>query len=124
PATVDSGKTPITIRAASLALAHRRAAPPPGDMYVTIPTHGRLADERAVAISAFAQHPNAAKLWLEFLLSDDGQNILLDGDCLPIRLEAMQQSNAIPTELLAQIPDSSGAVFPSGPQVTKAIDAI
>ena len=31
------------------------------------------------AISAFAPHPNAAKLWMEYLYSDAGQNIWLEG---------------------------------------------
>ena len=37
------------------------------------------------AISAFAPHPNAAKLWMEYLYSDEGQLGWLKGYCHPIR---------------------------------------
>ena len=39
------------------------------------------------AISKFAPHPNAAKLWMEHLYSDEGQLIWLKGYCNPIRYE-------------------------------------
>ena len=41
------------------------------------------------AISAYAPHPNAAKLWMEYLYSDEGQNTWLKGYCDPIRYEDM-----------------------------------
>ena len=41
------------------------------------------------AISAYAPHPNAAKLWMEYLYSDEGQNIWLKGYCNPIRYDDM-----------------------------------
>ena len=34
---------------------------------------------------AFAPHPNAAKLWMEYLYSDEGQLKWLEGYCHPIR---------------------------------------
>ena len=37
------------------------------------------------AISAYAPHPNAAKLWMEYLYSDEGQLGWLKGYCHPIR---------------------------------------
>ena len=38
-------------------------------------------------ISAYAPHPNAAKLWEEYLYSDEGQLIWLKGYCNPIRYD-------------------------------------
>src|SRR5215510_13455424 len=40
---------------------------------VVVPASGRFAGVYVQAISAYAPHPNAAKLWMEFLYSDEGQ---------------------------------------------------
>ncbi len=50
---------------------------------VVIPSDGRLAGVYLQAISAYAPHPNAAKLWMEFLYSDEGQIIWMKGYCHP-----------------------------------------
>ena len=76
------------------------------------------------AISAFAPHPNAARLWEEFLYSDEGQNIWLKGDCQPARFEAMVAANAVPVELQAKAPDTTGAVFPTLAQLDAATAVI
>jgi len=123
-ATIDDGKTPTAIRPSSVALTHRQAATDGSTLDVTVPEHGRLGVFSVQAIGVGATHPNAARLWLEFLYSDDGQNIWLDGGCNPIRLEAMQAADAIPTDILAHVPDSSGGVFPSREQLDRAKTAI
>ncbi len=62
-----------------------------------------------------APHPNAAKLWMEYLYSDEGQLIWLSppGYCHPIRQDAMLAAGKIPADLLAKLPSTEGAVFPS-----------
>ena len=42
-----------------------------------MPKTGRFAGVYVQAISAYAPHPNAAKLWMEYLYSDEGQLIWL-----------------------------------------------
>jgi putative spermidine/putrescine transport system substrate-binding protein len=118
--TVDDGSTPITVRWTWNALSHRDAANGSPEIDVTIPAKGRLGSFSAQAISASAPHPNAAKLWLEFLASDEGQNLRLKRYCYPIRFDAMQQRDAIPTDLLATVPDPTGTVFPTLAQLDKA----
>ena len=61
------------------------AGNPPID--VVVPTTGRFVGVYVQAISAYAPHPNAAKLWMEYLYSDEGQNIWLKGYCNPIRYD-------------------------------------
>lgn len=51
-------------------------------------------------ISAYAPHPNAAKLWMEHLYSDDGQLGWLKGYCHPIRFNAMVKAGKVPQELI------------------------
>jgi putative spermidine/putrescine transport system substrate-binding protein len=87
---------------------------------VVVPASGRFAGVYVQAISAYAPHPNAAKLWMEFLYSDEGQTIWMKGYCHPIREADMRERGVIPADLLAKLPDVSGAVFPSLDQLNAA----
>jgi len=87
---------------------------------VVVPASGRFAGVYVQAISAYAPHPNAAKLWMEFLYSDEGQNLWLKGYCHPIREGDMRERGVIPADLLAKLPDVSGAVFPTVAQLDAA----
>jgi putative spermidine/putrescine transport system substrate-binding protein len=121
-ATVASGDTPITIRWTYNALSNRDATAASGGpaIDVVVPTSGRFAGVYVQAISAYAPHPNAAKLWMEFLYSDEGQNIWLKGYCHPIRYPDLLANNAVPADQLAKLPDVEGAVFPSIAQLDAA----
>ena len=55
-----------------------------------------------------------------FLFSDEGQNIWLKGYCHPIRYENLVETDAVPAEQLAKLPDVEGAVFPSLEQLNAA----
>jgi putative spermidine/putrescine transport system substrate-binding protein len=87
---------------------------------VVIPATGRIAGIYVQAISAYAPHPNAAKLWMEFLYSDEGQITWMKGYCHPIREGDMRTRGVIPAEVLAKLPDVSGVVFPSLDQLSAA----
>jgi len=91
---------------------------------VVIPASGRFAGVYVQAISAYAPHPNAAKLWMEFLYSDEGQTLWMEGYCHPIRETDMRARGVIPAELLAKLPDVSGAVFPTNVQLTASSELI
>ena len=87
---------------------------------VVVPATGRFAGVYVQAISAYAPHPNAAKLWMEFLYSDEGQTLWMKGYCHPIREADMRARGVIPQELLDKLPDVSGAVFPTLAQLDAA----
>lgn len=87
---------------------------------VVIPASGRFAGVYVQAISAYAPHPNAAKLWMEFLYSDEGQLLWMEGYCHPIREADLRARGVIPEDLLAKLPDVSGAVFPTLAQLDAA----
>ena len=91
---------------------------------VVIPATGRFAGVYVQAISAYAPHPNAAKLWMEFLYSDEGQAIWMKGYCHPIREADMRERGVIPEDLLAKLPDTTGAVFPTLEQLNAAGELI
>ena len=75
------------------------------------------------AINKTATHPNAAKLWEEYLYSDEGQLLYLKGYCNPIRYDDLTKRGVVPADLAAKLPDSSGAVFPTPAQLDAATHA-
>ncbi|MBK9209588.1 MAG: extracellular solute-binding protein [Anaerolineales bacterium] len=91
---------------------------------VVIPATGRFAGVYVQAISAYAPHPENAKLWMEFLYSDEGQLLWMEGYCHPIREADLRARGVIPAELLAKLPDVSGAVFPTLDQLNVAKELI
>lgn len=83
---------------------------------VVIPSDGVLAGVYVQAISAHAPHPNAAKLWMEHLYSDEGQLLWLKGYCHPARFDDLIARGVVPQEMLDQLPSPelyAKAVFPS-----------
>jgi putative spermidine/putrescine transport system substrate-binding protein len=114
--TIAQGATPIVVMWDYNALAARDtlAGNPPLD--VVVPKSGVLAGVYVQAISAFAPHPNAAKLWMEYLYSDEGQLAWLKGYCHPIRFNALAAAGKIPQELLDALPPAesyAAAYFPT-----------
>ena len=123
-ATVASGETPIRIAWTYNALADRDSLAGNPAIEVVVPTTGRFGGVYVQAISAFAPHPNAAKLWMEYLYSDEGQLAWLKGYCNPIRYDDMVKRNVVPADLAAKLPDTAGTQLPTLDQITKATDLI
>ena len=119
-ATLASGETPIVITWSYLALADRDRLNGNPPVTVVVPKSGRIGGLYAQAISAYAPHPNAAKLWEEYLYSDTGQLGWMSGYCYPIRYADLLARNAIPASLKAKLPDVTGAIFPSAAQLAAA----
>lgn len=117
---VATGETAVRITWDYNALAAQDSFEGNPKTEVVIPETGRFAGVYVQAISAYAPHPNAAKLWMEFLYSDEGQTIWMKGYCHPIREADMRARGVIPADLLAKLPDVSGAVFPSLDQLNAA----
>lgn len=115
-ASLAQGATPIIIRWDYNALADRDTLKGNPNVDVVIPKTGVVAGVYVQAISAFAPHPNAAKLWMEYLYSDEGQLGWLKGYCHPIRFNALAKAGKIPQDLLAKMPPAEAyakAVFPT-----------
>ena len=119
---VAKGETPIRITWDYNALAGKdqMAGNPP--IEVVVPKSGRFAGVYVQAISKYAPHPNAAKLWMEYLYSDEGQLIWLapPGYCHPIRQLDLEAHGMVPADLKAKLPSIEGAVFPSVGQLDAA----
>jgi putative spermidine/putrescine transport system substrate-binding protein len=119
PGTIDQGATPITIRWAYNALAHKDAAAGNPEIDVVVPATGRFLGVYVQAISAYAPHPNAAKLWMEYLYSDEGQANWIKGYCNTTRLDDLK-ARGVSADIIAKLPDITGAVYPTGDQASKA----
>jgi putative spermidine/putrescine transport system substrate-binding protein len=121
------GATPIIIRWDYNALADKTELAGNPDVDVVVPPTGVLAGVYIQAISAHAPHPNAAKLWMEYLYSDEGQLLWLKGFCHPIRFNDLVASGKVPQELLDALPPAENyakAFFPSLDQQKAANETI
>ena len=115
-ATLAQGTTPILIHWDYNALASRDTLNGNPKTEVVVPSSGVVAGVYVQGISAYAPHPNAAKLWMEYLYSDEGQLTYLKGYCHPIRFNAMSKAGKIPQELLDKLPPAANyekAKFPT-----------
>ncbi|MGY1829892.1 ABC transporter substrate-binding protein [Geodermatophilus sp. SYSU D01180] len=122
PATVQSGETPLAIDWDYLNAAQTATFAEQGvEWQVNVPTDGLFGGYYSQAVSAYAPHPAAARLWQEFLYSDEGQNIWLRGGARPVRLPVMEEAGTADAEALAALPPVEGtADFPTQEQESAA----
>jgi len=106
PATLESGQTPIAINWDYLNLGYRDKFEGKAPIEVVVPADGVFGNFYAQAISAFAATPEAAKLWEEFVYSDEGQLIYLEGYAHPARFNDLAKRGKIPADLEAKMPPS------------------
>ncbi len=114
--TLAQGTTPIVIMWDYNALAARDTLAGNPPVEVVVPKSGVLAGVYVQAVSAYAPQPNAAKLWMEYLYSDEGQLGWLKGYCHPARFNAMVAAGKVPQELLEALPPAESyeaAYFPT-----------
>ena len=114
--SLAQGTTPVIVRWDYNALADRDTLKGNPPIDVVVPKTGVVAGVYVQAISAFAPHPNAAKLWMDYLYSDAGQLNFLKGYCHPIRYQALVAAKAIPAELMDKLPPAESyahAAFPT-----------
>ncbi len=119
--TMAKGETPIVIQWDYLALADRDTLAGNPEVAIIVPQTGILAVPYAQAISAYAPHPFAARLWEEFLYSDEGQLLWLKGYTHPVRYNDLVAKGLVPEELAAKLPPAESyekAVFPTLKQIS------
>jgi putative spermidine/putrescine transport system substrate-binding protein len=126
PSTVEAGETPIAIDWDYVNAALIKTLADSGaEWKITVPSDGLFGSFYSQAISKFAPHPAAARLWEEFLYSDEGQNIWLKGLSRPVRLQAMTEAGTVDAEAVKALPEVAGeVVFPDDEQQTAARQVI
>jgi putative spermidine/putrescine transport system substrate-binding protein len=125
PAALVSGELPITLRWDYNALANRDNNASQATIEVVYPASGTIAGVYLCAINAYAPRPNAARLWMEFVYSDEGQLLFLEGYAKPVRYDDMLERGVIPEDLLAKLPASTAPVnFPSLEQLAAGLQHV
>jgi len=125
--TFARGETPITVQWDYLALADRDVFGDNPTTVINVPSDAVWGGVYIQGISAYAPHPNAAKLWMEHLYSDEGQLIWLKGYCHPIRYTDLASRGVIPADIAAALPPAelyAQAIFPTLDQLSAARELI
>jgi putative spermidine/putrescine transport system substrate-binding protein len=127
PATVGNGQTPVTIDWDYLQLAYGSEFKANITWEVTVPADAVVANNYCQAINATGPNPWAARLWQEFLYSDEGQLLWLKGFSHPARFQDMSDRGVIPQDLLSELPSADlykDVQFPTPEQNDKATQVI
>jgi len=124
PTTMIQGETPIvldwTYNFPSLQPKMKDAG---FDLSYTVPTDGVYGSYYAQGVIADCPQPNAAKLWIEHILSNDGALGYLEGGAIPARYAELQQAGLVTPDVAKNLPDASVLAqikFPSDAQLAKA----
>lgn len=107
-ATVASGETPVVFDWDYLNAAHQADN---SDWEAVVFADKGYASNYNQAINADAPHPAAARLWEEFLYSDEVQNLWLKGGARPVRMEAMTTAGTIDSALASALPAAPAEVL-------------
>jgi putative spermidine/putrescine transport system substrate-binding protein len=120
---IAKGETPITFQWSWNAYANKDNFKGNPNIEIVYPTDVNWGGYYYQAISAYAPHPAAARLWEEYLYSDEGQLTWIKGYCAPARLADLNTRKVVSDELKAKLPDAAllaSSVVPNGDQLTKA----
>ena len=118
PASIESGQTPVVIDWNYLNAAETKKLP---SWQVMVPPDNAVAGFYYQAINKDAPHPAAARLWQEFLYSDEGQNLFAQGGVRPVRADNMMAAGTLDKAVAGQLPIIDGPVtVPSPDQTEKA----
>jgi len=126
PGTVVQGATPIILGWDYLLFGYRDSWNGNPAVTVSYPSP-TIASMYVQAISAYAPHPNCAKVWLELLHSDEGQMAWMKGYAHGANQADMEARGVIPADLKAKLPASSAyasAVSPTPDQLNAALALI
>mgnify|MGYP006172133077 CR=1 FL=1 len=127
PATIESGQTPVVIDWDYTNAAQTDKLKGKLDWKVVVPAEAQIGGYYNQAISKDAPHPAAARLWQEFLYSDQGQLLWLKGYSHPALFADLVARKKVSKALLNALPSAAAYAkvrFASVSQVTAARAAI
>lgn len=123
PTTIESGQTPVVIDWDYLNVGQGAKLKGKMDWKTVVPDNAVVGSYYVQAVNSDAPHPAAARLWEEFLYSDDGQNLWLKGGARPVRADAMDKAGTIDKTAYGALPKVTGTpVFLNDEQTKKAKD--
>jgi putative spermidine/putrescine transport system substrate-binding protein len=119
-ATMESGQTPIIIWWDYLLASE--IGPSVSGLKIVIPSDSSYAAYYDQAISKYAPHPAAARLWEEYLYSSTGQNLWLQGEARPIELPTLVADGTVDQAAYKALPPApaGNVTFPTQAQQAAA----
>jgi iron(III) transport system substrate-binding protein len=90
---VVSGEVPVALTVYNYKAEQLKNRGAPIDWYVIAPA---IARANGVGVAGHARHPNAALLWYEFEIGEEGQRLLLARDFVPTNLVVVTPLNRFP----------------------------
>jgi putative spermidine/putrescine transport system substrate-binding protein len=94
---------------------------------VVVPSDGVYGSYYAQGVVKDSPHPNAAKLWVEHILSDEGALNFLEGGAIPARYAALLAADKVSEDISQNLPDAElieAIQFPSAAQIEAANAAL
>jgi putative spermidine/putrescine transport system substrate-binding protein len=94
---------------------------------INVPTDGVYGGYYAQGVIADSPHQNAAKLWIDHLISDEGALGYIAGGAIPARYDALVKAGKVTDDMKKNLPDASliaGIKFPTQDQIAKAKDVL
>jgi putative spermidine/putrescine transport system substrate-binding protein len=121
PATVQSGQTPITLDWDYLQAKYSKDSAGKVDWKLVVPSDAVFFGGYAQAVVKNSPNPAAARLWQEFLYSDEGQNIWLKGGARPIRLDVMSKKGTANKAAIKALPVTAKGAKPIYPPLDDSL---
>ncbi|MBX0299634.1 ABC transporter substrate-binding protein [Cryobacterium sp. 1639] len=106
PATIASGETPVVFDWDYLNVGYGTQLEGERNWEVVVFPGTGYAGYYNQAINVDAPNPAAARLWQEFLYSDEAQNLWLEGGARPARADALAEAGTIDTDLFEALPET------------------
>jgi len=126
-ANIGKGEVAIAIMWDYLGLGFRDQLAGKPNLKVVIPSDGSLIGPYVSIVNKTAPHPYAARLWIEYIFSDEGQLFYLTGYAHPARYQALVSAGKVPADLAAKLPPAeqyANVKSPSPDQLNAASSVI
>jgi putative spermidine/putrescine transport system substrate-binding protein len=128
PAGILSGEVPIALDwTYNFPGLQSQIAEAGFDFQVNVPSDGVYGAYYSQSVVTEVEHPCAARLWLEHIVSDDGALGYLEGGAVPARFGSLLDRGLVSAELAATLPSAEildAISFPTADQVTAARELI
>jgi putative spermidine/putrescine transport system substrate-binding protein len=122
-ANIAKGEVAIAVMWDYLGLGFRDQLAGKPNLSVVIPSDASIAGPYVSIVNKTAPHPFAARLWMEYIFSDEGQLFYLKGYAHPARYQKLAAAGKVPADLAAKLPPAAqyaNVKFPSLAQLTAA----
>lgn len=94
---------------------------------INVPTDGVYGGYYAQGVVKASPHQNAAKLWIEHIISDEGALGYIEGGAVPARYDALVKAGKVTEEMKKNLPTPeliASIAFPTQDQIAKAKEVL